>query len=55
VSPWWPEWREKLLAVGGREDEWRLRPALPPSLALLGRAAGLDTRELTGRSLALAG
>jgi hypothetical protein len=54
VSPWWPEWREKVLAVGGREDEWRLRPALPPSLALLGKAAGLDTRELTGRSLALA-
>jgi Methyltransferase domain len=54
VSPWWPEWREKLLAVGGREDEWRLRPTLPPSLALLGKAAGLDTRELTGRSLALA-
>jgi hypothetical protein len=55
VSPWWPEWRDSVLAKGGREDEWRLRPKLPQSLALLGKAAGLDTRELTGRSLALAG
>lgn len=55
VSPWWPEWRDAVLAKGGREDEWRLRPRLPPRLALLGKAAGLDTRELTGRSLSLAG
>ena len=55
VSPWWPEWRDAVLARGGREDEWRLRPHLPQRLALLGKAAGLDTRELTGRSLSLAG
>ncbi len=40
VSPWWPEWREKLLAIGGREDEWRLRPALPP----VARAPGQGRR-----------
>jgi len=51
VSPWWPAWREAFAAAGGREAEWRVRPALPPALALLGKAAGLDTRELTGRSL----
>jgi hypothetical protein len=55
VSPWWPEWREAFLRAGGREDEWRFRPALPASLALLGKAAGLDARELVGRSLVLPG
>ena len=53
VSPWWPEWAEAVRAAGGREDEWRFRPDLPDRLALLGRAAGLDSRELTGRSLLL--
>jgi hypothetical protein len=51
VSPWWPEWAASLRAAGGREDEWRFRPALPETLALLGRAAGLDAHELVGRSL----
>ncbi len=55
VTPWWPEWTETFRGAGGREDEWRLRPPLPPRLALLGKAAGLDTRELTARSLALPG
>jgi SAM-dependent methyltransferase len=53
VIPWWPEWAEAVRAAGGREDEWRFRPDLPDRLALLGKAAGLDSRELTGRSLAL--
>jgi hypothetical protein len=52
VSPWWPQWRDAFQQAGGREDEWRFRPALPASLALLGKAAGLDARELVGRSLA---
>jgi SAM-dependent methyltransferase len=51
VSPWWPEWKDALRAAGGREDEWRFRPSLPQTLALLGRAAGLGTHELVGRSL----
>ncbi len=55
VSPWWPEWRDVFLRAGGREDEWRFRPSLPEALALLGKAAGLDCRELVGRSLALPG
>lgn len=54
VNPWWPEWAEAVRAAGGREDEWRFRPDLPARLALLGKAAGLDSRELTARSLALA-
>ena len=53
VSPWWPEWSAAFRAAGGREDDWRFRPPLPATLALLGKASGLDAREITGRSLAL--
>ena len=38
-------------AAGGRADEWRLRTELPPIVAKLDRAAGLNHREITGRSL----
>jgi hypothetical protein len=55
VSPWWPDWRRAFASAGGREDEWRVRTELPARLALLGKAAGLDTGTLTGRSLALPG
>jgi hypothetical protein len=53
VSPWWAEWSAGFRDAGGREDDWRFRPPLPPTLALLGKAAGLDAREITGRSLAV--
>ncbi len=55
TSPWWPGWAKAFAGGGGREDEWRFRLELPETLALLGKAAGLDTRELTGRSLSLPG
>ena len=48
---WWPEWQERFVAAGGRADEWRFRIDLPERQRLLGRAAGLDPRELTARSL----
>jgi hypothetical protein len=51
VAPWWDRWREAFRSVGGRADEWRYRADLPPIVAKLDRAAGLDHRELTGRSL----
>jgi SAM-dependent methyltransferase len=51
VARWWNGWRDAFIAVGGRADEWRFRLALPPIVAKLDRAAGLDHRELTGRSL----
>lgn len=51
VTPWWPEARAACLAAGGRADEWRFRMPLPPLVAKLDRAAGLDHREITGRSL----
>ena len=39
AAPWW--------------NEWRVRMELPPLVQKLDRAAGLDHRELTGRSLSL--
>jgi SAM-dependent methyltransferase len=54
TSPWWPAWSRAFRDAGGRDDEWRFRVSLPETLALLGKAAGLDTRELTARSLAIA-
>jgi hypothetical protein len=51
VAPWWKGWQDSFQSVGGRADEWRLRAELPPIVAKLDRAAGLDHRELTGRSL----
>lgn len=51
VAPWWRRWRDRFEARGGRGDEWRVRAELPPLVAKLDRAAGLDHREITGRSL----
>lgn len=51
VAPWWARWRDAFVAAGGRADEWRIRVELPPMVAKLDRAAGLDHRVLTGRSL----
>jgi hypothetical protein len=51
VVPWWEGWSTEWIAAGGRADEWRFPAALPARLALMGKAAGLDHRELKGRSL----
>jgi SAM-dependent methyltransferase len=51
VAPWWNAWRDALAPLGARADEWRLPAELPPIVARLDRAAGLDHRELTGRSI----
>lgn len=51
VAPWWKRWRAAFESAGGRADEWRFRAELPPIVAKLDRAAGLDHREITGRSL----
>jgi hypothetical protein len=51
VAPWWDRWRMTFEGAGGRADEWRIQVELPPILRKLDRAAGLDHRELTGRSL----
>jgi hypothetical protein len=51
--PWWRGWTTAFTAAGGRADEWRFPAQRPALIAKLDRAAGLDHRELTGRSLFL--
>jgi SAM-dependent methyltransferase len=55
VAPWWQQWKDIFQSAGGRADEWRFRVELPPIVAKLDRAAGLDHRELTARTLWLEG
>lgn len=50
---WWNTWQESFISAGGRADEWRFRVDLPDRQRSLARAAGLDPRELTARSLFL--
>ncbi len=51
ITPWWGEWCAAFRAAGGRQDVWKFRVELPELLLRLDRAAGLDHRELAGRSL----
>lgn len=55
VTPWWAATSARVLAAGGRADEWRFTVPLPPLVQQFDRAAGLDHRELTCRSLYLGG
>ena len=52
---WWPAWEAAFKDAGGRADEWRFTIPLPLDLARLDKAAGLDHRQLTARSLFLPG
>ncbi len=49
--PFWAEWSEAFTAAGGRSDTWRFPATLPERMKLLDKAAGMDHRELTARSL----
>jgi SAM-dependent methyltransferase len=51
VARWWDRWRASIEQMGGRADEWRFRIELPAIVAKLDRAAKLDHRELTARTL----
>jgi hypothetical protein len=53
VAPWWSGWKEALQRSGARSEEWRIAGPLPAIVEKLDRAAGLNHREITGRSLAL--
>lgn len=48
---WWPAWEAAFAAAGGRADVWRFPAELPERMRLLDEAAGLDHREITGRTL----
>jgi len=47
----WPAWENAFRAAGGRADTWRFPAVFPERMRLLDKAAGLDHRELTARSL----
>ncbi len=52
VTPWWDGWVDRLSAQGGRATDWRFRDLIGrEALELMDRAAGLDHRELTARSI----
>lgn len=51
MAPWWDAWEQAFSAAGGSAGEWRIKTPLPPRQRELGKAAGLDPRELTARSL----
>jgi len=53
MSGWWDDWADAFTTIGGRDDEWRFREELPPRQRQLAKAAGLDPRELTARSLSV--
>lgn len=52
-APWWNEWAAAFVGAGGRAEEWRFPARLPNRQTQLARAAGLEPRELTARSLSL--
>jgi len=51
MAGWWNDWARVFVDAGGRADEWRFPAPLPERQRQLGRAAGLDPRELTARTL----
>jgi hypothetical protein len=51
AAPWWDAAQQTIQAAGGRADEWRIALNLPPLVAKLDVAAGLDHREVKARSL----
>lgn len=53
VQHWWPAWETAFRAQGGHAAEWRFPVELPKPLKELDRAAGLNHRELSARTLAL--
>ena len=53
MAGWWTGWERAFATAGGRANEWRFATPLPERQRQLGRAAGLDPRELTARSLLL--
>lgn len=51
ITPWWDGTATRVVAAGGRADEWRLAIPRPPIVALLDKAAGLNHREMKVRTL----
>lgn len=54
ATPWWPAWQRAVLDAGGRADEWKFPPDLPPALRELSARAGFRRDTLGARTLAVA-
>jgi len=55
MTPWWNDAAARAVAEGGQADEWRFAVTLPELLRTFDKAAGLNHRELTARSIWLPG
>jgi hypothetical protein len=55
VAPWWDAVADRFAATGGRADEWRFQPDVPDLVATLGKAAGLNYREVRLRTIFVPG
>jgi trans-aconitate methyltransferase len=55
VAPWWDKLTRLFVEARARTDEWRFEVDLPGPLRVFDRAAHLDHRELTARSLYCSG
>jgi SAM-dependent methyltransferase len=53
VTPWWETTTERVVAAGGRADQWRIAIDAPPLVQTLADAAGLNVGELKLKSLFL--
>jgi SAM-dependent methyltransferase len=51
ITPWWDALAARIIAAGGRADEWRFDTILPPLVERFDRAAGLNHRINACRSL----
>jgi hypothetical protein len=51
LVPWWDAFAARAVSAGGRADEWRFPPILPPVLADLDEAAGFNRDALSARSV----
>lgn len=55
ITPWWDDWVQVFTKAGGRADEWHFDLPLPERIHVLGKAAGLNPRELGARTLRIQG
>ncbi len=55
VTPWWDETVRRVVAAGGRADEWKFEADLPPLGERFDQAAGLNHRTIACRSFYCAG
>jgi len=53
VAPWWGAWQRRFQAAKGHAAEWRVPGDVPPVVEKLGRAAGLNYREMKARTLSV--